>query len=347
MYIKKVLWAVALMGVLAIGYVSYSIYNAIFTPNTAFKEDKVVVFIPSNATFLDVNIIVGPLLLDSDSFTALAKRKGYVNAIRAGKFILEKGMNNNDIINRLRSGRMEVKVSFNNQENLEKLAGRIAVQIESDSISILSAIKDPAFYLENGFKEEEMLSMFLPNSYQFYWNTTGDGFRDKMLKEYHRFWNSENIEKAKKIGLSPQEVSTLASIVHKETAKVEERKRVAGVYLNRLKKGMKLQADPTVIYAIKKHTGNFDTIIKRVLYRDLELASPYNTYKQTGLPPGPITMPDISAIEGVLNAEKHNYYYFVADISNFGYHKFAKTLAQHNRNKQQYIQWLRLNKINR
>ena len=168
-----------------------------------------------------------------------------------------------------------------------------------------------------------------------------------MLNEYNRFWNDERRTKAKALGLTPNEVVSLASIVHKETAKVDERSRVAGVYLNRIKKNIKLQADPTVIYALKKHTSNFDTVIKRVLYKDLELDSPYNTYKYAGIPPGPITMPDISAIEAVLTPEKHDYYYFVADVENFGYHKFAKNLAQHNRNKAQYIRWINNQNINR
>jgi UPF0755 protein len=139
----------------------------------------------------------------------------------------------------------------------------------------------------------------------------------------------------------------LASIVHKETAKIDERPKVAGLYLNRLRTGMLLQADPTVIYAIKKETGNYDTIIKRVLYKDLEIESPYNTYKSSGLPPGPITMPDISAIDGVLNPEKHDYYYMVANVENFGYHMFAKDLAQHARNKVQYVRWINAQKIKR
>ena len=139
----------------------------------------------------------------------------------------------------------------------------------------------------------------------------------------------------------------MASIVQKETAKVDERPRVAGVYMNRYKNGWKLDADPTVIYAIKEKTQNFDTIIKRVLYKDLELDSPYNTYKYATIPPGPISMPDISSIEAVLNYEDHDYYYFVANVENFGYHKFAKTLAQHNRNKQEYIRWINKKGIKR
>jgi UPF0755 protein len=168
-----------------------------------------------------------------------------------------------------------------------------------------------------------------------------------MLKEYKRFWNEDRLAKAKAQNMTPNEVVALASIVHKETAKVDERPRVAGVYANRLKAGMLLQADPTVIYAIKKETGNYDTIIKRVLYRDLEMDSPYNTYKYAGVPPGPITMPDISAVDAVLNPEKHNYYYFVANVEDFGYHMFAENIAQHNRNKEQYIRWLNEQKINR
>ena len=155
------------------------------------------------------------------------------------------------------------------------------------------------------------------------------------------------MEQARRQGLTPEEVIALASIVHKETAQVAERPRVAGVYLNRLKRGMLLQADPTVIFALKKATGNYDTVIRRVLYRDLELDSPFNTYKYAGIPPGPIAMPDISAIDAVLNPEKHNFLYFVADTERFGFHKFSETLSQHNRKKEQYIRWLNAQKIQR
>ena len=211
----------------------------------------------------------------------------------------------------------------------------------------MSVFGELEFLKANGFNDKTALSMYIPNSYEFFWNTSAEGFRERMLKEYKRFWNEERMAKSKSLGLNSSQVITLASIVHKETAKVDERPRVAGVYLNRLATGMLLQADPTVIYAIKLHTGNFDTIIKRVLYKDLELDSPYNTYKYAGLPPGPIAMPDISAIDAVLNPEKHDYYYFVANVEDFGYHKFAKTLAQHNRNKEQYVRWINNQKINR
>ena len=160
-----------------------------------------------------------------------------------------------------------------------------------------------------------------------------------MKKEFDKFWTTSRKEKAKQLNLSENEVITLAAIVQKETAKVDERPKVAGVYVNRLKKRIPLQADPTVIYALKLKNNDFDLVIKRVLTKDLSIKSPYNTYRNAGLPPGPITMPDVSSIDAVLNFEKHNYYYFVADPSNFGYHKFSKTLSQHNRNSVAYRKW--------
>ena len=168
-----------------------------------------------------------------------------------------------------------------------------------------------------------------------------------MLKEYNAFWTEDRNQKAKDLDLSREEVLSLAAIVQKETAKVEERPRVAGLYINRIKKGMPLQADPTIIYAKKLNDGDFDQVIKRVLYRDLEIDSKYNTYKNTGVPPGPITMPDISSIDAVLNYEQHDYFYMVANVQNFGYHKFAKTLAQHNRNRQEYVRWINGQGVNR
>ncbi|MDL5513783.1 endolytic transglycosylase MltG [Arenibacter sp. M-2] len=347
MYIKKILLVIVIAGMLVGGAFAYMVYRAFFVPNTQFNNEVAYVFIPSNANFGQAKDILEPLLKDLKTFTSAADKKGYSDNVKPGKYAIRKGMNNNDIVNSLRSGNIPVKVAFNNQETLEDLAGRISLQIEADSTALLNHFKDKEFLRANGFNDETALSMYIPNSYEFFWNTSAEGFRERMFKEYTRFWNDKRQAKAKAVGLTSSEVITLASIVHKETAKVDERPRVAGVYLNRLKTGMLLQADPTVIYALKKHTGNFDTIIKRVLYRDLQLDSPYNTYKVAGLPPGPIAMPDISAIDAVLNPERHDYYYFVANVENFGYHKFAKTLSQHNRNKAQYVRWINSQKINR
>lgn len=344
-YIKKILVAVALIGII-LGFVFvYKVYTTIFTPNTGFTDEKAYIYIATGSDFTTVKAQVSPLLKDENTFAVVARKKGYINNIKAGKYAILKGMSNNDIVNTLRSRNIPVRVSFNNQENIEKLAGRIANQIEADSLALLRAFKDREFLSRHGFNEDDLLAMYIPNTYQLFWNTTAEGFRARMLKEYRNFWNEDRLARARSLNLSPNEVASLAAIVQKETAKTEERPRVAGVYLNRLKKGMRLQADPTVIYALRKHTGNFDTIIRRVLYKDLEIDSPYNTYKYTGLPPGPITMPDIVSLNAVLNAEQHDYYYFVVDIDNYGYHKFAKTLAQHNKNKTAYVRWLKQQKI--
>lgn len=345
--LKKVLWGTAILGLVICGFIAYTIYTTIFTPNTKFENKEAYLYIPSNTTFSEVKKQLEPLLLDIEAFDAVAQRKGYASNIKGGKYAIKKGMNNNDIVNTLRSQNIPVRVSFNNQESIAALAGRIAQQIEADSVALVTAMENRDFLRTNGFDPATALGMFLPNTYEFFWNTQADDFRERMLNEYQRFWTSERLSKAKALDLNAKEVATLAAIVQKETVKVDERPRVAGVYLNRLRKKIALQADPTVIFAIKKETGNYDTIIKRVLYRDLELDSPYNTYKYAGLPPGPIAMPDISSLEAVLNAEKHDYLFFVADVSNFGYHKFAKTLAQHNRNKVQYIRWLNNQQIRR
>ena len=240
-----------------------------------------------------------------------------------------------------------VNLAFNNQERLENFAGRVGSQIEADSLSLLNAFRDSKFLQENGFTEENVLSMFIPNSYEFFWNTSATKFRDRMAKEYRKFWTEARLEKAKQLNLTPIQVSVLASIVHKETVKRDERPKVAGVYLNRLQRGIKLEADPTVIYAVKLKSGDFNQVIKRVLNKDLVTDSPYNTYMYQGLPPGPIAMPDITALDAVLNPEKHNYIYFCASVTNFGYHEFAVTPAQHEANRQKYVAWVNQQGIKR
>ena len=181
--------------------------------------------------------------------------------------------------------------------------------------------------------------MYLPNTYEFYWNTTAEEFRDRMLKEYHRYWTKERQAQAEAQGLSPIEVSILASIVQKESAKVDERPRIAGVYLNRLHINMLLQADPTAIFAMKNHTGDYNMVIKRVTETHTRLQNPYNTYQNYGLPIGLIAMPDLSSIEAVLKPEQHDYYFFVADPQNYGYHKFSRTFLQHTESAKKYWNW--------
>ncbi len=347
MYIKKILLAIALIGVIVGGIFAYYVYQAVFSPNTSFTTNTTTVYIPTDATYTELIELMTPYVKDIYSFDRIARRKGYVDHIKPGKYLLKKDLNNNDIINTLRSKNNPIQVSFNNQERLENLAGRVASQIEADSVSLIRAFKDESFLKENSFSLESALGMYIPNKYELFWNTSAEQFRQRMFKEYKKFWNDKRMSKAKEIGVTPEQVTVIASIVQKETAKVDERPRVAGVYLNRFFNGWKLDADPTVIYAIKKHTNDWNAVIKRVLYKDLEMDSPYNTYKNASLPPGPIFMPDISSIDAVLNYEKHDYYFFVADVKNMGYHMFAKTLSQHNQNRKQYVNWINKKGINR
>ncbi|MGB0879796.1 MAG: endolytic transglycosylase MltG [Polaribacter sp.] len=325
------------------GIFGFNYYQKIFA-QSVIKDG--VIFIKSNDDIYEVQRALTPFIKNIDDFSFVAQKKNY-NKPKGGKYMLKEGMSNNTIVNLLRGGNQTpVKVSFNNQDTLEKLAGRIAQQIEPDSISLLKAIKDSSFLAENKFTNTSVLGMYLPNSYEFYWNTSAENFRNKMFREYNRFWNENRLNKAKKLNLSKKQVIALASIVQKETARISERPIVAGLYLNRYKKGWPLQADPTIIYILKQQNGQ-DFVVKRVLNKDLEIKSPYNTYINKGLPPTLIAMPDISSIDAVLNPSAHDYFYMCASVDKIGYHEFAKTLAQHNRNAVKYQRWVDLQGINR
>lgn len=292
---------------------------------------------------LEINQIVDAsdkYLKSSISFKVMLSLVSKLKTIKPGNYRLEKGMNNLTILKILVSGRQSpINLIFNNQDTLEKLAGRIALDMEFDSISLLDELKKMEYLKSDGFHKETVLSIFIPNSYEIYWNTTPEKFIQKMLTEYHLFWNEDRILKAKKLNLTPIEVQILASIVQKETTLVSERPIVAGLYLNRLKANWPLQADPTIVYSIKLNTQQ-DSVIKRVLKKHLLIDSPYNTYKNTGLPPGLISMPDISSIDAVLNATKHDYFYMCASSEKIGSHIFATTFRDHNRNATKYQKWL-------
>ncbi|WJS94870.1 endolytic transglycosylase MltG [Flavobacterium johnsoniae] len=339
MSLKKIITisAVAIISVLLI--YGFILISRIFGANTKFEEKEVYVYVPTDANYADVKKILAPYVKNFDNFELVAEKRDYPENVKSGRFLLKKGMNNIDLVRAMRSN-VPVKLVFNNQERLENFAGRIGSEIEADSLSLLKAIKDSTFLAANGFNEENVFAMFIPNTYEIYWNTSAEKFRDKMIKEYHNFWTTERIEKAKKQGLTPVQATILASIVHKESVKKDERPRIAGVYLNRLRLEMPLQADPTVIYALKLRDNNFDQVIKRVFYNDLVMRSPYNTYVNKGLPPGPIAMPDITALEAVLNPEKNDFIYFCASVDRFGYHEFAATLAEHNVNAKKYSDWI-------
>lgn len=315
--------------------------------NTNFDEDSTFLYINSSDSIVNILDTINKKIKSPETFLKAAKTMDYIENIKSGRFKVYKGSGNKEIINSLKFNNTPLTVTFNNQERIQDLAGRISKQIFADSLSLLNAFLEKNFLVENGFNNFNLISMYIPNSYEFFWNVEPKIFRDKMLEEYNNFWNEDRIEKAKSIGLSKTEVIALASIVQKESVKLDERPVIARVYLNRLKKKMKLQADPTVIYSIKSYYNNFDTIIRRVLYRDLKLNSLYNTYKIKGLPPGPISMPDISSIDAVLNSRNHNYIFFVADPYNPGYHLFASKLSQHNKNRRVYTRWLNSKKIYR
>lgn len=339
MNLKKIITiiAVVLIAVL-IGY-GVVLMNQIFSANTKFAEKELYVYIPTDSKYEDVKKIIAPYIENMGRFEMVASKRDYPDNVKPGRFLFTKGMNSYELVKTLRLN-VPVNLAFNNQERIENLAGRVGSQIEADSLSLLTSFKDSIFLKENGFTEENILAMFIPNTYETYWNTSAEKFRDKMIKEYKNFWNKERVAKAAKQGLTPIEATILASIVHKESVKKDERPRIAGVYLNRLRAQMPLQADPTVIYAIKKKSNDFDQVIKRVFYNDLTMSSPYNTYVNIGLPPGPIAMPDITALEAVLDPEKNNFIYFCASVDRFGYHEFAATLEEHNKNAKKYSDWI-------
>ena len=326
------------------GVLGFNLYSKVLKANVI---EEGFLYIPTNSDFKEVENLVRPFLNRVKPFVLVANRLDYPEAVKPGKYKISKGMSNFQLVKMLRSGKQTtVNLSFNNQDTFEKLAGRISEQIEADSIVLREAFTDATFLKEAGFTEKTALGMYIPNSYEFYWNTTAEEFRAKMLNEYHKFWNDTRLEKAKKLNLAENEVITLASIVQKETATISERPIVAKLYLNRLADGWPLQADPTIIFALKAKSGN-DMVIKRVFSKDLDIDSPYNTYQNIGLPPGPISMPDISSIEAVLNPANHDYFYMCASVTSFGTHEFAKTLDQHNKNAAKYQLWLNKQGINR
>ncbi|MAU63916.1 MAG: aminodeoxychorismate lyase [Flavobacteriaceae bacterium] len=347
---KKLYKIIISIGLLSFFFIScvllYDHYKTYYSANTNFSDEAAFIYIKTGTDSNNLLTQITPFIKDSSTFFDAAYKTKYILNIKAGKYEIKKGFSNKEIINSLRFKNIPVKVTFNNIERIENLASRVSKYIEADSLSLMKSFYDKKFLKNNDLDTESVFSIFLPNTYEFYWNSDANEFRDKMLIQFNLFWNLSRKEKAKSLNLNPIQVSVLASIVQRETPKVDERPKISGVYYNRLKKRMKLQADPTVVYTIKEKKG-FDIKIRRVLYRDLKIKSPYNTYISKGLPPGPIYMPDISSIESVLNLENHNYLFFVANVQRPGYHMFAKTLSQHNRNKRQYTSWLRKNKINR
>ncbi len=273
-------------------------------------------------------------------FRKLAIYRKYPGRVKPGRYKVTADMSNVDLLNTIQIGKQDpVNVVFNNIRTPQQLAGRIARQIEADSLSLLHAILDSTYHKKFKIPSHQMAMMFIPNTYEFFWNTSANGFVERMFREYQFFWNEQREKKLKRIGLSRAEAATLASIIELETRRNDEKTRIAGVYMNRLRIGMRLQADPTLVFA----HGDFS--LRRVLNKHKLIDSPYNTYLYAGLPPGPISFPSVSSIDAVLNFEEHNYFYFAAKEDFSGYHNFARTYQQHLENARRYHRALNANNI--
>ena len=308
----------------------YHFYNVIYSNNVNLKSNNnFYLYIVTGSSFNSVldSLNKHNVLKDTASFIWVVKKKKYDKKVKAGRYLLKNKMSNNDIVNMLRIGSQKpIKLTFNNIRTKKELASKISKSIEADSLEILKLLNNNEFLSKYHLKKHNILSMFIPNTYEFYWNTSAKKFFIKMNVEYKKFWSKNRLDKAKKLKMNLVEISTLASIVQAEqSAHNDEKPRVAGLYINRLRKGMLLQSDPTVVYAI----GDFS--IRRVLNRDKEVDSPYNTYKYAGLPPAPINLPEISSIDAVLNYEKNNYIFMCAKADFSGYHNFSTNSRQHGR----------------
>ncbi|MBM3420263.1 MAG: endolytic transglycosylase MltG [Bacteroidetes bacterium] len=322
-----------LFTVILASVVAFSVYRTFFFPNVGVGSGGGVLHIISGAGFDEVvdSLKSGRLIINEKSFRLAAKARKYTEVIRPGRYLIEEGMSNYRLINMLRAGMQEpVRITFNNVRTIHEFAGRIGRQIEADSAVLVQFLEDESNYSSDGFRKETVMAVFIPDTYEVYWNITPRGFYQRMLREYNGFWNDERRARAGARNLTPVEVSIIASIVDDEVAKEDEKPRIAGVYLNRLRTGMPLQACPTIKFALNDFT------ITRVLNEHMLVDSPYNTYKYRGLPPGPVRFPTISGLDAVLNAEKHEYLYFSAKADFSGYHNFSRTLAEHNRYAAEY-----------
>jgi UPF0755 protein len=341
--IKKILISLIVVGAV-VGFFLWGKYQAISSPNVPADLQNDMVEIPTNSTFSEVvNILLeNDQLIDTVSFREVAELMNYKKTtMRAGRYKIESGWSNRTLITHLRGGKQAtVKVVLNTGRFVEDIASKAAKTIEADSTDLAQLFHNQSVIKSKGFTDETLMSLFIPNTYEFFWNTNAEKFLEKMVKEHEVFWKKNNREqKAAAMKMSKEEVYTLASIVERETNAKSEKARIAGVYLNRLKTGMFLQADPTAVFATRDFTA------RRVLNKHINFDSRYNTYKYAGLPPGPISIASISSIDAVLNSENHEYIFFCAKPDNSGLHAFAKTLAGHNRNANKFRSWLNQQRI--
>lgn len=331
-YIIGILAGILCITTASIGYMAYSLLLA---PQIKNEETVYIQIYPDDNTEKVADKLIAKVKGNIQGFTPLMRYYRYDQCVRPGNYAIRPGDSMRDICLRLLSGNQTpVRLVIPSARTLDRIAGIIGRQLMADSASISTTLKDEQLIDSLGYTVETFPTLFLPNTYEVYWTMTPKQFIARMQKEYNRFWNAERRAKAKSLGLTPTEVSTLASIVDEETNKNDEKPIIAGLYLNRLNRGMMLQADPTVKFAHNKPE------LRRILHTHLTIDSPYNTYKYAGLPPGPIRIPSIVGIESVLNPQKHSYIYMCAKEDFSGYHNFATTLVMHNANARRYQQAL-------
>lgn len=325
--------AVLLTIVTAVAYIAY---DRVLAPQVSGEATSYIQVYPEdNINTVADKVASAEGMGSMTAFAPLMRYYKYDSRVKPGNYAIRPGDSMRDICLRLLSGNQTpVQLVIPSVRTLDRLAGAVARQLMADSTEIAAILTDHHLIDSLGYTKETFPTLFLPNTYEVYWTMTPKQFIARMRKEHERFWNTERKTKAQAHGLTPIEVTTLASIVDEETNKNDEKPLVAGLYLNRLKRGMLLQADPTVKFA----HGKFD--LRRILLTHLTIDSPYNTYKYAGLPPGPIRIPSIAAIEGVLNPAKHSYIYMCAKEDFSGYHNFASTLSEHNANARRYQQTL-------
>ena len=331
--VPKIKLAVYLVSsVLLITFVFYG-YQIVYTPNILVDREDQVFIVRNGYTYRQVqdDLAKGRFVNDFVSFSFLARLMDYDKEIKPGRYTLRRNMTNIEAIRVLRAGIQEpVNITFTHVRLLSELGDKITKNIGVSSEAFYEALEEFVETNKEGFTKETVIGMFLPNTYEVYFNVSPQALVERMHTEYKKFWNAERLEKANKIGLTPIEVSILSSIVQAETVKQAEAPIIAGLYINRLKKDMALQADPTLVFAV----GDFT--LKRVLNEHKEVDSPYNTYTHTGLPPGPINMPRIAIIDAVLDYSDHKYIYMCAKEDFSGNHNFAETLAEHTKNARKY-----------
>lgn len=317
-----------------------------FTGLKSNVEEDGFLYIKTNSSFDAVLDSLQGKLKDTKSFKKYAESKDYQDNIKPGKYKLEKGETNSSLLDKLMDGKQEeVHLMIRNEPTIFHLAGSVSKKIEADSAQIVQAIIEWAKKKEAGLTAETVKQYFIPNTYNYWWATSAETFVEKMMKEYEKVWTEERSRKASEMNMTPLEVFTLASIVQLEASKVDEQPKVAKAYLNRLEKNMRLEADPTSVYAYKLQNG-FNHKIQRVRFGHLAIPSDYNTYRVKGLPPAPICLPNMSAVDAVLNPDDHDFIYFCADPERPGYHSFTSDFKEHKLNAEKYRKWLEDNNIN-